>query len=59
MRYNLSDRVLNQYNAVKGRRKRDIDWVRRHTVIIHYCGRNKPWKSEYHGALGVFYNELF
>ena len=58
MRYNLSDRVLNQYNAVKGRRKRDIDWVRRHTVIIHYCGRNKPWKSDYSGTLGIFYDEL-
>ena len=59
MRYNLSDRVLNLYNAEAGRRKRDVDWVRKHTVIIHYCGRNKPWKSDYHGTLGVFYDELF
>lgn len=59
MRYNLSDRVLNSYNAEAGRRKRDIAWVRKYTVIIHYCGRNKPWKSEYSGMLGVFYDELF
>ena len=59
MRYNLSDRVLNSYNAEAGRRKRDIDWVRKHTVIIHYCGRNKPWKSDYHGMLGIFYDEIF
>ena len=59
MRYNLSDRVLNLYNAEAGRRKRDLDWVRSHTAIVHYCGRNKPWKPEYSGTLGVFYDELF
>ena len=59
MRYNLSDRVLGLYNAEPGRRKRDLDWVRTHTAIVHYCGRNKPWKPEYSGTLGVFYDELF
>lgn len=59
MRYNLSDKVLNQYNAKKGRRKRGIDWVRKHTVIVHYCGRNKPWRGDYRGALGVLYREMF
>ena len=59
MRYNLSDRVLNSYNAEAGRRKRDIDWVRKHTVIVHYCGRNNPWQSDYHGMLGIFYDEIF
>ena len=59
MRYNLSDRLLNQYNAEKGRRERDIDWVRKHTVIVHYCGRNKPWRGDYRGVLGVLYREMF
>ena len=59
MRYNLSDRVLGLYNAEPGRKKRDLDWVRKHTAIVHYCGRNKPWKPEYSGTLGVFYDELF
>ena len=59
MRYNLSDRVLSQYNAETGRRKRDLAWVRRHTVIVHYCGRNKPWRPGYDGVLGVFYREMF
>ena len=59
MRYNLSDRVLSQYNAEPGRRKRDLAWVRRHTVIVHYCGRNKPWRPGYDGVLGVFYREMF
>jgi lipopolysaccharide biosynthesis glycosyltransferase len=34
-----------------------LDWVRKHSVIIHYCGRNKPWKENYMGVLNVFYNE--
>jgi lipopolysaccharide biosynthesis glycosyltransferase len=30
-------------------------WIAHNTSIIHYCGRNKPWKSNYRGDLGVFY----
>lgn len=59
MRYNLSDRVLGMYNAEPGRRKRDLGWVRANTVIIHYCGRSKPWKPGYDGHLGIFYREMF
>jgi lipopolysaccharide biosynthesis glycosyltransferase len=58
MRYNLSDRVLRQYNtSPKNREKLDVDWVRQHSAIIHYCGKNKPWKHRYTGSLGVFYYE--
>jgi lipopolysaccharide biosynthesis glycosyltransferase len=35
----------------------NIGWVRKNTVIVHYCGRNKPWKDTYHGRLGCFYRE--
>ena len=35
----------------------DLDYVRQNAVIIHYCGRNKPWKSGYIGKLNVFYDE--
>lgn len=58
MRYNLSDRILAFCNADPKQPKRNLDWVRRNAVIIHYCGRNKPWKEGYIGVLGVFYNEL-
>ena len=34
-----------------------IDWVRGNSNIIHYCGRNKPWKQGYIGKLDVFWNE--
>ena len=34
-----------------------LDWVRTNSMIIHYCGRNKPWKENYTGQLNVFYND--
>lgn len=58
MIYNLSDRMLGFYNARHPENWRGLDWVQENTVIIHYCGANKPWKKHYHGILDCFYNEL-
>ena len=57
LRYNLSDRILVVYNADLSHKKIDVSWVRENGVIIHYCGKNKPWKDNYVGTLGVFYQE--
>ena len=56
--YNLSDRILAFYNANPLHPHHSLEWVRQNTVIIHYCGRNKPWKPGYVGILDVFYREL-
>ena len=58
MIYNLSDQMLGFYNARHPENWRGLDWVQENTVIIHYCGANKPWKEHYHGILDCFYNEL-
>lgn len=58
LRYNLSDRILNVNNANPLNTHIDVDWVRQHGVIVHYCGKNKPWKENYHGVLDVFYDEV-
>lgn len=58
-RYNLSDRILAPHNADPKNEKVDLEWVRANTVIIHYCGKNKPWKESYIGVLDIFYKELF
>ena len=58
MVYNLSDRILALHNAQLLAEPVDLDWVRAHTVVIHYCGRLKPWKPHYIGVLDVFYHEL-
>ena len=57
-KYNLSDRILNLYNANPKNDRHDLDWVRKNTVVIHYCGKNRPWNPHYLGSLGVFYEEL-
>ena len=56
--YNLSDRVMNIHNTAHPHHKIDLPWIRENTVVIHYCGRNKPWKDDYIGELGVFYEEF-
>lgn len=57
-KYNLSERMLALYNLRHPVDGIDIDWIRKNGVIIHYCGRNKPWKENYMGMLDVFYKEL-
>ena len=57
MIYNLSDRTLKLYNANPSHQKRDVDWVRRNSVVIHYLGKNKPWTEGYVGVLDIFYHE--
>ncbi len=58
MRYNLSDRILAFYNANPKNDNLTIDWIRKNSVIIHYCGKNKPWKEGYNGVLDTFYKEV-
>ncbi len=58
LKYNLSDRILLAHNADPRNRVIDVCWVREHTSIIHYFGRNKPWKKGYKGILNEFYDEI-
>ena len=34
-----------------------IEWVKENSAIIHFCGRNKPWKQGYIGKFGECYYE--
>ena len=54
-KYNMTERLFAFHIRIGDRM--NIDYVRRNAVIIHYCGRNKPWKSGYVGKLNVFYDE--
>lgn len=58
LKYNLSDRMLAVYNTDIKNKPQSLDSVRSNTVIIHYCGSNKPWNKPYFGVLNVFYDEL-
>lgn len=54
-RYNMTERLYLAHSPFE--KDLNLEWVRRHSVVIHYCGRNKPWKESYIGHLGVFYKE--
>lgn len=54
-RYNMTERLYARHAPFE--KELDLDWVRQNAVIIHYCGRNKPWKDNYIGQLGIFYQE--
>jgi len=56
--YNLSDRykLLYEFRFRAKTNKIAIDWIEKNTVIIHYCGRNKPWRSNYRGVLNHYYH---
>ncbi|MBQ7817156.1 MAG: glycosyltransferase family 8 protein [Oscillospiraceae bacterium] len=53
--YNMTERMLHSPKSVI--RDVDIDWVKQNSAIIHYCGRNKPWKENYAGLLDCFYKQ--
>ena len=52
-RYNMTERLF--LFRASGYRKINLDWVWGHSAIIHYCGRNKPWKPHYAGKLDCFF----
>ncbi len=54
IKYNLSDRAINLYN-MRHDDKIDNKWVEENCSIIHYYGRNKPWKDKYKGILKQYY----
>lgn len=54
-RYNMTERLFQMHAPFE--KDLNLDWVRKNAVIIHYCGRNKPWKENYIGQLDVFYKE--
>lgn len=60
LRYNLSERCFHLYNIrpENWEHPLTLDWVRQNTCIVHYCGRNKPWKENYIGDLDRFYLEF-
>lgn len=52
-RYNMTEKLYRYHSPFE--KGLNLDWVTRYSVIIHYCGRNKPWKENYSGQLDIFY----
>ena len=43
------------YYLVKSSGKTDYDWMIDNTVILHYCGKEKPWHKRYRYRTGLLY----
>ena len=48
--YNMTEKLF----ALRPRSKAwlNLDWVREHTTIIHYCGRNEPLERKLYRCVG-------
>lgn len=58
-RFNLSDRRIRIENLyLPSGEKIDERWIDENAVILHYLGRNKPWKKSYRGVLLKYYDEV-
>lgn len=63
-RYNMTERILRVQQlpgvtglqTLQGMEPVDIKWICRNSCVIHYIGRNKPWKERYIGKLDFFYH---
>lgn len=52
--WNYDARNFKNY-LLRSSGKADMDWVVSHTVILHFCGRAKPWKPGYPYRFGLLY----
>lgn len=52
--YNFDARKSNIYYLLSSGLK-DVDWIMDHTVILHFCGRQKPWNKGYVNKFTVLY----
>lgn len=56
------DDILWNYDArnyhnyfVRSLGEADMQWVMSHTSILHFCGKDKPWKPNYRRRFGILY----
>ena len=52
--YNYDSRRFEAY-LLKSGGEMTMDWVMRNTVILHFCGKRKPWQDSYSGRFGALY----
>jgi lipopolysaccharide biosynthesis glycosyltransferase len=53
-RYNYDARFF-KFGKISRKIAGDLSWIKKNTIFIHYCGKDKPWRVDYKGGLGIFY----
>lgn len=51
--YNYDARNFETYRLWDS--KKGMTWVMRNTVVLHFCGRNKPWKKKMAHRFAILY----
>jgi len=52
--YNYDTRYYNYYKVITNNTC-DMDFIMKNTVILHFCGKKKPWKKGYSGKFYALY----
>lgn len=52
--WNYDARNYSSY-LVRSSGRWDMSWVMQHTAILHFCGKEKPWKPKYIHRFGILY----
>lgn len=52
--YNYDARRYESYRMASLGEK-DLEWVINNTAIIHFCGKNKPWRGPNRSRFGILY----
>lgn len=52
--WNYDARNYSSY-LVRSSGRYDLRWVMEHTAILHFCGKEKPWKPKYIHRFGILY----
>lgn len=54
VQYNYDARYYQSYKFLTNGEV-DIDYIMRHTSILHFCGKKKPWQKNYSGKFHALY----
>ena len=52
--YNYDARNYSTY-LLKSKGEEDLAWVMENTVVLHFCGRDKPWKKNHRSRFTALY----
>lgn len=52
--YNYDARYYQQYR-LRSNGEHDLNWVIKNTVVLHFCGKNKPWHKNYTSKFASLY----
>ena len=52
--YNYDARNYSSY-LLRSKGEEDLEWVMENTVILHFCGRDKPWKKNHRTKFTALY----